>query len=251
MKKGVLYACTGVKLLEEAIISAKSVRNYNSFIEIVIYTDNIEIAENSGVFNRVYKISKPTHSNQDKIWPLYESPFDQTLFLDSDTKVLDNIENMFDLLSKYDIAIAHAPIRVGPVDYAEVREIPNIFTEFNTGVILYRKNERTIQLFKNWEKILKSNLSSKRPKLPDQPAFRQSLWEMDNINLYILPPEYNLRTLMPYFIGGGAKAVILHDRGPRILFAERIVNKSLKPRIGGNIWWLRLMFILEKLFYKN
>lgn len=251
MAKGILYACTGIRLLEEAIASAKSVRKYNQSIKIAIYTDIANIAKNSAVFDIVYEITNPTYSNQDKIWPLYESPFEETLFLDSDTRVLANIDEMFLLLLKFDIALAHAPIRVGPISYADTSEIPAIFPEFNTGVILYRKNDKTKKLFKSWETILQSSLNRDRPKLPDQPAFRQSIWNADSVRLYVLTPEYNLRTLMPYFVGGGVKAVILHDRKPRISLVGKSVNKSLKPRTGGNTWWLRFMFILEKFFYKN
>ena len=38
---------------------------------------------------------------------LDKTPYDKTIFLDSDTKVNHNITELFDILDKYDIAMAH------------------------------------------------------------------------------------------------------------------------------------------------
>jgi len=97
----------------------------------------------------------------------------------------------------------------------QMPECPAAFPELNTGVILYRQSDSVNNLFQSWIRIYQAQLQSDRPPLHDQPAFRQAIFESE-INLSILPPEYNLRTVMPMFIGGNAKVKILHGRQPSI-----------------------------------
>lgn len=42
-----------------------------------------------------------------KVDYIHKTPYDQTLFLDTDTIINRNVEEMFDILEKYDFAICH------------------------------------------------------------------------------------------------------------------------------------------------
>ena len=65
---------------------------------------------------------------------LASSPYERTLFLDSDTYVCGGpLTGAFDLLDEFDIALAHAPLRAIP----EVAGVPDAFPEYNAGVILF------------------------------------------------------------------------------------------------------------------
>lgn len=207
---GILYIATGTKYIQEAIYSAKSVRQIMPTLPIAIYLDDsTQIPEK--LFNFVNQIDAPQFSYMDKVSLLQKTPFNQTLFLDTDTLVIEPIHELKTLLSKFDLACTHAPVRSSH----DLKMCPDAFAELNTGVILYRQSDSINKLFQSWTRIYQEQLQSERPPLHDQPAFRQAIFASD-INLYILPPEYNLRTVMPMFIGGNAKVKILHGRQPSL-----------------------------------
>jgi len=54
----------------------------------------------------------------DKILPLLDSPFNRTVFLDTDTQVCSEFFELFDLLDRFDLAVAHAPWRIPATDVA-------------------------------------------------------------------------------------------------------------------------------------
>jgi len=207
---GILYIATGTKYIQEAIHSAKSVRQIMPKLPIAIYLDDPSSIP-AGLFDLVNQINDPQFSYIDKVLLLQKTPFKKTLFLDTDTLVIDPVYELKTLLSKFDIACSHAPVR----DTHQMPECPAAFPELNTGVILYRQSDSVNNLFQSWIRIYQAQLQSDRPPLHDQPAFRQAIFESE-INLSILPPEYNLRTVMPMFIGGNAKVKILHGRQPSI-----------------------------------
>jgi hypothetical protein len=63
----------------------------------------------------------------------------------------------------------------------------------------------------------------------DQPAFREALYRSP-ISFATLPPEYNLRTVMPATVGRCAVRII-HGRGPDMEALERWVNASHRIRV--------------------
>jgi hypothetical protein len=65
--------------------------------------------------------------------------------------------------------------------------VPAAFGRFNGGVILYRSNEATLALLREWQVWFhEENLRW------DQRTLREVLWASD-IRLATLPPEYNIR----------------------------------------------------------
>jgi hypothetical protein len=126
-------------------------------------------------------------------------------------------------LQRYDIAMAHAPMRqTGPVD------VPASFPEFNSGVIAYRMNDRTRSLLESWARFYEEQVS-RTGQIDDQPALRRALWHSD-AKIAVLPPEYNFRFVLPAFAGRG-KVKILHGRHPNLPNLGKLVNRSGSPRI--------------------
>ena len=77
-----------------------------------------------------------------KLYAITQSPYAETLFLDTDTEIKKPISSLFNILKKFDIAIAPGPMTQPPVDNEDLlNELPNEFPELNTGVILYRNNK--------------------------------------------------------------------------------------------------------------
>ena len=178
---------------------------------------------NSRIFSHPILIDKPQGSFADKIAPLVQTPFAETIFLDTDTYLCQAVPELFEILKHYDIALAHAPMRqTGPVD------VPATFPEFNSGVIAYRMNERTRSLLENWGRFYEEQVA-RTGQIDDQPALRRALWHSD-AKIAVLPPEYNFRFVLPAFAGRG-KVKILHGRHHNLPELEKLINRSGSPRV--------------------
>ncbi len=229
MKRGILYIATGKSFVEEASKSRLSLKQTDPDLPACLITDkesaSIEAAKN---FDTVQIIDNPTYTWQDKLIPLKNSPYEQTLFLDTDTLVIDSVEEMFETLDHFEIGYAHASFRAWN-DYNF--GVPISFAEPNSGMILYKKSERFDNFVDAWfERYVKQVKDENGKYGPDQPTFRYSLYVSD-LRLVVFPPEYNWRTIFPGYVGGAAKAKILHGREPTLSHAAKKINASNKPRV--------------------
>ncbi len=218
---GVLYVATGTRHLVEAVRSAQSLRKHMPHIPIILYTDQVNVTFRT--FTEIRKIERPLHSFGDKILPLKETPFERTLFLDTDTYICAPIQDLFDVLDRFDLAASHAPYRP-----ARPSVIPDCFCELNSGVIAYRMRPETVRFFDKWFQLYQAFVEA-TGMTEDQPVFRRALYE-SSIGVYILPPEYNLRTIMPGFSGRGS-VKILHGRGVPMQQLENWINGSRNIRV--------------------
>ena len=207
-KKGIIYVATGKKFVDEVLISARSVKKHMPDIPILLFTDLKEFVSlpPEGI-DSICLLNEPTHSCRDKIKPLQDSPFEKTLFLDTDTYLCEPVYDIFEMLDKFDIALAQAPDRY---QYS-LPNIPACFTELNSGVIAFRMNRRVKDLLAKWEntffKMLKKDPSSYR----DQHSLRYALYH-STVRFFVLPPEYNFRTICPNFTGKHCNVKIIHGR---------------------------------------
>lgn len=213
MKQGVLYVATGRKYRLECNTSARSVRQVMPNLPITIFTDSQSDLE-TDLFDCIEILKHPTYSSLDKIAPLCESPYERTLFLDTDTFMIREVFDLFDVLEKFDLTYCHAPGR-GADNPKYLPECPLAFTEPNTGVMSYVSTDEVIKLFRDWSLLHQSLMDeSTKKKFHDQPAFRQVLYSSD-VRSLVIPPEYNLRTPFPFF-KGKMYAKILHGREPSL-----------------------------------
>lgn len=209
MKEGVYYIALGEDHVEEAKVSAESLKDHNPDIPVAIKTDQ-EI--DSNVFDRVLETSED-FSWKFRISSFKESPFEKTLFLDTDTLILGDLEEVFELLDQFPLAVAQN----SGVTQNNFENISNAFPEFNCGVIAYRTTD--VQDFlEEW--IVQYDESH----LHDQPSFRKTLYESD-IRFSVLPAEYNCRVATPGSLTSEVK--IIHDR----LLDFETVGKSKKTNI--------------------
>lgn len=214
-RRGVIYCVHGrVKFLNEAIESAKSVRRKSPTLEICLfhtYSDTELESRDISVFDDIKKIIFPKLPSNfsgnmkgfaGKLCSFGETPYDYTLFMDSDTIVHKPIDNMFDLLEKFDIAVAPGPMTQKPVNDSDIiNEIPDTFPELNTGIILYRKTPKMLNFLEKWKQTFlynKRGLYRRHGKGGEQVSLRFLLWESEDIRMYILsskgmPNLYNYR----------------------------------------------------------
>jgi len=134
--------------------------------------------------------------------------YDETLMLDSDVWVKGPLRDVFDLLSRFDVALAHAPVRDNWVQTDVVAGVPDAFPTLNCGVVAFRRCDAVAQVFARWWSLYERQLRDGW-RGTDQPALRRALWEGD-ARLAVLPEEYNFRVVFPRVASGPVK--VLHGR---------------------------------------
>lgn len=211
MSAGVLYVATG-EFLEEAKLSARQLRNHMADIPIAVVTDRSTDAK---YFDTVLECPDPEHHfGGEKVANIRRSPYDKTLYLDSDTYVTEDISEIFDLLNHYEIALAHAPERVN----TPVEGIPECFPEFNTGVFAFVDTPAVQTVLERWQEIYDQNRDT---FLHDGPAFRKAVYASE-ASVATLPSEYNCRWPFSGYVGDDVK--IFH--GHLMEFESEIQGKE-------------------------
>jgi hypothetical protein len=228
--KGILYSAVGDAYFAEALTSARSSLRFNRIPHLIL-TDAQRDVSDGGLSVRVAGSSGNPFA--DKIRAMIASPFEQTIFLDTDTYVLDDLSQVFSLLDRFDVVAAHAPGYRGLAD----PDVPSAFYELNTGVLGWRQTPATRALLTDW--LATYERWSADPPFPgagndnglagDQPAFRRCVWE-HRLQLCVLGHEYNLRT---QHCGQVVHPVrVIHGRHQDYERVAAIVNaEAWKPRV--------------------
>lgn len=200
--RGVVYIVTGAAHTEAARQSALSVRATNPGLAVALFSD---VAAPGDAFDRVLPIADP--HIRSKVDYLPRTPFAETLYLDSDTRVLGRLDDLFDVLARFDLAIAQRS-RVRPNrKRAQWRfEVPAAFPEHNGGVILYRSSPAALGFLEAWRAAY-----AEAGFGVDQITLRELLWSTE-LRFAVLPQRYNCRrhTWADHWFSRNAGPVILH-----------------------------------------
>lgn len=222
--KGAIYVATGDSYLREAERSAKSLKHHMPDLPVTLFSDKKIPAGPD--FDETRILKDCAHSFIDKIQPLMQSPYRRTVFLDSDTYVADNFDELFDLLDRFEIAAALDTWRIGD----NVPECPHSFFEINTGVILFRRSPSVRAFLQAWLDEYRRGLKQLPPPINDQPSFRKILYQSP-LAFYPLPPEYNYLLWSPGFVGRNSPVKILHGRNAEMEAIALRMNASRAGRV--------------------
>lgn len=250
MSEGVIYVATGQKYIDEACCSASSVKEKMPFLKITIFSDRFVSHD---CFDDVFLIEDPQYSFIDKIKYMYLSPYQKTLFIDTDTYICSDFSEIFFLLERFDIAAAHEPSRIS----FPVKEIPESFPEMNTGVVLFKKSFQVRKFFSDWLDFYQRDLLQPIKPPHDQPAFREALYR-NKLQIATLSPEYNCRCLRTVYIGGEVKILHAHESPARFSLSKlsKYINQEIRNRVfipGLGIvcvdqskWWMLNFFFRDQ-----
>ncbi len=202
MTRGLLYVATGAGHIAAAAASARSARRHNPDLAIAIFCD---APAPDPVFDQVAPV-EAAHVRS-KVDYLPRTPFAETLYLDTDTRVLGDLGDLFRLLERFDLAAAHRvrdPERLARPQPTDLP--PAAFPEHNGGVILYRSNPITLDFLETWRTAYHAAGTE-----ADQISFRQTLWT-SHIRLTVMPPRFNTRryTWIDHWFSPRKRPVILH-----------------------------------------
>ena len=139
------------------------------------------------------------------------TPFEETLFLDSDTVVLDRLDFGFEMAAQHGLAVSICECpwarRYGGLDGDVV--------EYNTGVIFF--NQKSYHVFDAWDAcgrdidssiLFYQGTSVVRMPFNDQAGFAKAIIDT-GFNPYVLPYNWNFRPMWHRTFWGPIK--IWHD----------------------------------------
>jgi hypothetical protein len=206
---GVIYVATGKSYIKSAIMSARSLRKHSPGVSIHLFANwkecGLDFDKGCEPFTSIVSVEQVSYHL--KVDCMRRTPFDRTLFIDADTRIVADINSVFSLMDRFDIAMVHAQERVRRIKNWQV-DVPDCFPEFNSGVIVFKKTEKVFGLLKKWQHDYHEAKSRN-----DQMTLREALW-LSDLRIATLPPEYNIRYLKYLFLWGKreAKNKILHLR---------------------------------------
>jgi hypothetical protein len=201
--EGVLYITAGARYIRAAMRSAASVQRHSPGLATHLYADwndhGFDFSSSPAPFTSVSIIEHP--HRRSKVDLISRTPFERTLYLDSDTMLNADIRGMFDVLDRFDIALCHAHRR-NAVD--QIRPwrvaVPKAFPQFNGGLVLFKRAPAVIALLEEWGRQF---AAAGFPQ--DQITLRELLW-LSDLRIATLPPEYNVRFLKYHYLWARAEA---------------------------------------------
>lgn len=190
IEKGFLYIAFGDSFTKEALMSIESLKRYNS--EPVLLLTDQELSPTIQKSVDYYAKIKPNHIRA-KVDFISQTPFEKTVYLDSDTLIVRNISDMFDVLDRFDVGLVHDYARKR-LKYSnlvpEYEKIPYAFSEFNGGIMAFNNSERTKNFLSLWRSYFYKYYQQTNGW--DQVSLRVSLWE-SKAQIHTFPFEYNIR----------------------------------------------------------
>lgn len=203
--KGFLYSAVGDRYLREAAVSALSLKRAFAFANASIVTD-VHGSEwlhqrphVRGLFELVIVtdfVDQTWGFRFTKINALLLTPYDNTVFLDSDTVFCRHgdhhmhwqLNRLFHVLDRFDFAAVHGTF-IHDITVGRAAD-----TDINSGVTLLRKTPAVFELVANWRKELMREIAkSGAVGAKDQGPLMQAIRETESVHVWVLPPEINCR----------------------------------------------------------
>ena len=229
--RGVIYISTGDKSYNEALTSAKSLKKFNPELSVTMYTDKREA---DPVFDNFVIIEQPEYSVQDKALNIWKTPYEETLYLDSDTYITGDLGEYFEVLEYCDFAGTIESAR--GFWYNGKMDLPRALCDINGGVLCFKNTPAVIGALKQWYDEFKKTAVWLEEYGPDnwfltndQPSLRKLIWTNRDIRVAILPDEYNALRLFGTRLWGDARLV--HGRGDVERIAEEMNANAGRNRV--------------------
>lgn len=209
---GVIYYATGEKFLKQAIYSCTTLKRHNK-ISVTLFTDKfgstiLKSISSSKIFDDIQIFELKYRPLKTKIQVLGLTPYQFTLFIDTDTEIRGDISKPFEYLKDYDFALAgmrwldfsgKVPTLVA---YEKPHAVRQEMKVLNTGVVYFRKSEKVFSFLNFWlGKISDFPNKPGRHKIDcDQEILNDLLGESEDlkqgISFKLIPNViYNCRTL--------------------------------------------------------
>jgi hypothetical protein len=246
MSNGALYIITqNPRYVGLALGSAASLKKAMPGLPITLFS---QFPVERQLFEKVVVVEPTKDGFYDKSRLIQSSPYERTLFLDADTRVLEPVPELFSLLDHFDCAVTHEEYVSTDWHNRYPRpDIPSSFPEFNTGILLLKRSDRTQRMLEQWGSLYRQYLDE-NPAQPinDQPFFRVAAYYGD-ARIATLTREYNCKFRGQGYLNGKVK--IMHGHVGFELeaaFLEKAcqaLNASGRPRVyvAGKVYEQKLV----------
>lgn len=232
MDHGLLYLAKGTTFVAEAERSARQAAAVMPEYPIAIVTDR---EPDTGCFDTVI-IDQLPFEKRDKPWALRQTPYDRTIYLDTDTYLSDSIDELFDILDEFELGLrrdreqAHVP---------KNDPLPDTFPEFNAGVITYKSTEGVMEMLKDWERRCGPSESF------DQRSLRAALYHSD-VRYTSIPNRYNCQYHWDNIVDGPVKVFHgpLVDREAKEIELQDAISKlNSSHKVRLHYTWKDTLFV--------
>lgn len=240
MDSGILYISADDSYLSEAKQSAQSVKNQMPDTPTAIITDT---ASPGSMFDIVIERDDLNSSVVDKSDHIHRTPFNRTLYLDTDTYVTQPLDDIFDILDYYDIATASTG------EHYDIGLPPSV-PHRQGGVIAFKDTQAVMELFELWREIYARQ--REKGRMSDQPPLTKAVLE-SGVSVHTLPVEDNCLIYLGDRLGGDVRIIHGHDD---LAEYDRILNNSSRDRVFSSVLDNRIIFVdhdslnhIERLYY--
>ena len=181
MSKGILVFAVGEKYIEQAYLCALSLKAAGNDTPISLFTDK-EVENKNNVFDKVIVDEWPVFDSSPyqvlNRWKTYHyTPYVETIVLDADTLVLQDISDWWSFFGKYNLFFPTTVYTYRNVpltsDYYRKAFYENRLPNIYTGIHYFKKGEQAHLFFKwletvsnNWELFYGNFCKEHYPKVP-------------------------------------------------------------------------------------
>lgn len=232
-KQGVVYCATGrPDYLEAALISAIALRNLEPDLPITLLSERRDLPQRSlsryGIDSQTIDISQvppeqlPFLSRYLKTRLIHLSPYEETLLLDADILPHQPVQPLWQALDQGDLAMVKDRLpTVALCDHVAAEEkrytlsqVAPTTPQYNSGVLLWRKNQATLALFEGWHQ------EWQRFCRQDQLALVRSL-HRNPMAVVELPRSYNISPIdAAPLLAAGETIHLMHCWGGMVASGE-------------------------------
>jgi hypothetical protein len=225
-KLGYVYVANGEEFRWLASESIKSLLKFTEPCNIQLFTDKIDIniepyKSMVTLLPNIYLSDLKIIKKASKIYGMINSKFDQSIYLDCDTYIANDLKNCFSLLDICSMSLAkdHHGAALEPEDLKYY---------LNTGVVVYDRN-LMLSVFEEWLRIF---------MLSDGTSDQKVLMDLIHLNslqkyIYVMPDSFNYRAALPTVITGKLHVLHLYEdiNRPSNKIIADFINSTTSYRI--------------------
>ncbi len=217
-ERGILYIAFGEKYRIECARSLASLKRHDPDLPACVITDADWCLEPTPERLLYREPKKGLHS---KVAYISASPFEQTLFLDTDTVVVAPISDVFDLLRDFDFGAYFLP--------QFLRSEPYMLPWCNSGVMVFRTNERVLSAFKRWDDLFQGVMArGGRGRIPADRVLPLALAQ-SSVRVVHLASSLNFVLWEPNYTKSPLR--IIHSRDELDINSAKKINANWNPAV--------------------
>ncbi|NGM69091.1 hypothetical protein G6M89_08730 [Natronolimnobius sp. AArcel1] len=204
--QGMVYLAVGEEFIKEAKVSASQTKAVMPETSITLISNSDSAYDE---FDNHIQIDNPRYDGGDRVFHANKTPYDKTIFLDTDIYLTEPIYDVFDLLNNFDVAacIDQRKFASDRIDISKMGSVPESFPEYNGGMIAFQQNNRVNDFLERWRQAYQE--VTKQGQIHNQAALRIALYQSD-VRIATMRNEYNCVFRRPGCVNGPVK--VFHGR---------------------------------------